>query len=170
MPTLRAPTFGFSSPTQCKGNNRVPYEIREVPPRPCVFIRRRIKQDALGEFFMEAMPKVFGFAFQNGGPAGPPFARYPEWGVDDCVVEAGVTTNAPVAAEGEITSGTFGGCKAIVTVHVGPYDGLKQAFYKLAEYAEQNGHPRRVPFEVYIDDPGSKPEAELRSELYWPID
>ncbi|MGI8924762.1 MAG: GyrI-like domain-containing protein [Fimbriimonadales bacterium] len=146
------------------------YEIVDVPEQPCVFIRRTISQNQLGEFYMELLPKVFQYITEQGQPGAPPFGRYPDWGETDCTVEGGVTTWIPLPGNGEIVSGTLDGCKAVHATHMGSYDGLQDSYQKLFAWFNDQGYKvGGAPFEVYVDDPGSKPEAEVRTEIYTPI-
>jgi len=147
------------------------FEIRDVPEQPCVYMTKRLPQDQLGEFFMDAFPKVFQYVMPNGGPGGPPFGRYPEWGETDCIVEGGVITTSPLPSEGEIISGTIGGGKVVCATHIGPYEGLREAWAGLWKYVEDNGLKSAGPvFEMYMNSPGEVPESELRTDMYWPVE
>ena len=49
-------------------------------------------------------------------------------------------------------------------VHTGPYSGMRPAYDALVAFcAEQGLTPTGVAYEIYIDDPGEKPAAELRT-------
>ena len=146
------------------------YKIIDIPAQPCVFIRRTLASDKLGEFYMEVLPKVFQFAAQHGVARSAPFGRYPEWGQNGGTVEAGIATRSKVDGEGEILSGTLGGSRAVMGTHVGAYEGLPDAFSRLFAWCREHGHePSGACWELYVDDPESKPANEVRTELYIPI-
>jgi AraC family transcriptional regulator len=64
-----------------------------------------------------------------------------------------------------------GGAYAVAT-HIGPYDGLSNAWGELCgKWLPASGHTfgEGSCFEVYLDDCAKTPPAELRTELYVPI-
>lgn len=145
------------------------FEIVEVPERPCVFIRRTVLRSGIGEAFGECLPKVFDFVGKHGKHVYGPFARYTECHPDELTIEIGVMTETPLAGDGEIESGTFGGFRALKGVHVGPYDRLHEASTKMNDYFEEQGLVHGgPPIELYVE-PGHEPGTQPVTELYLPI-
>lgn len=73
-------------------------------------------------------------------------------------------------ADGEVKVGqTYGGL-AIKAVHKGPYAAMEPTYGKLMAYKaamgfEDNGNS----WEHYVTDPGSTPEDDLITNIYWPV-
>jgi effector-binding domain-containing protein/uncharacterized protein YndB with AHSA1/START domain len=65
---------------------------------------------------------------------------------------------------------TYGG-KALRVIHVGPYRGLEAAYEKLIAYMAAHGlDGTGYPWDEYVSDPGTTAEAELITNIYWPVD
>jgi AraC family transcriptional regulator len=85
---------------------------------------------------------------------------------------AGVTIpdDAPVPA-GLVEEKLHGG-EFAVTTHVGPYDGLPAAWRRATETVAAAGRKRRkaASYEIYLNDPTQVPEAELKTEIWIPVE
>ena len=79
--------------------------------------------------------------------------------------------NASVdAAAGAVRTGTSYAGKALMAVHVGPYEMIRQSYLKLAAYAAAHGYQANGPtFSRYVDDPMHTSLDKLRTEIYWPV-
>lgn len=67
---------------------------------------------------------------------------------------------------------TLAGGRYAVATHVGSYDGLAGAWPRfMAAVGESTlvSDWTRPCFEVYLDEPGTVPDTELRTELYAPV-
>ena len=117
---------------------------------------------------------MFGQISQSNPEAemiGPPMIKYYDWTPPTCIVEAA----CPVAEGTLAGSGTelrnYPACTALSTEHVGPYDGLPQAWLELWKFAETNGVLADTPcWDTYVTDPSEEPDSsKWVTELYIPI-
>ena len=148
-------------------------------PQPTVAIRHTIPRDRvdLGEVYGTTFPRVFAALGERGlAPAGPPFGRYLEWGVERVVVEVGVPVAEPPAdlpteaPDGEPRASELPGGTVATLTHVGPYDGLPTSNRRLAGWIDEQGLERSgALWESYAGDPGSVPVDELRTEIFQPV-
>jgi AraC family transcriptional regulator len=86
----------------------------------------------------------------------------------DAAIVVGEGTRLP---EG-LTEQMLSGGRYARGTHVGSYEGLRTAWPQFMESLGAGGHrPRTGPaFEVYRNDMRTTPEAELRTDLYMPIE
>lgn len=144
----------------------VPAEIavQEMPTVHALVMRRRTSRDEIAAALGSTLPAVFAHAQQHGlTMTGPPFARYPEFGMSSVVIEGGVQIAAP--APGDPSAGieplSLPSGKAAVTVHKGPYDTLPDTYQAIETWLEKEGHQRGgPPYEIYLTDPGEHPDPE----------
>jgi effector-binding domain-containing protein len=73
-------------------------------------------------------------------------------------------------ASGEIRAGTTPGGRAARVIHHGPYDGLRNTYAELGSYLASQGlvMPPRS-WEVYLNEPGKVPDADLATEIFVPL-
>lgn len=125
---------------------------------------------SIGEAMASGFGEVFGFVQKQGiKPLSMPMAIYLEMPGDTMRFRAGVFISAEDKdrAEGAIKSGVLPAGDVFTTTHVGPYASLNQSHKALWAHMEQQGVSKAMPvWEVYIDDPGSTPEQQLRTEIY----
>ena len=59
-----------------------------------------------------------------------------------------------------------------MTVHVGPYDGVAEAYERIATWAEEHGTTTSTdPWEFYLTDPTEQPDPSTwRTEVFVPLD
>ncbi|MDP9469013.1 MAG: GyrI-like domain-containing protein [Chloroflexota bacterium] len=162
-------------------NNRSDPRMVDLAPQPTVAARVQESFDELdiGALFELHLANVADRIADLGGtPAGPPYARYHEFGPERVDVEFGIPVASPVAnlrplAEcepGEVGSGELPGGPAAVTLHMGSYPGLGAAYERLREWIPAQGHaPGGAPWESYINDPTEVGDADLRTEVIWPV-
>ncbi|MGZ6255808.1 MAG: GyrI-like domain-containing protein [Candidatus Limnocylindria bacterium] len=155
--------------------------IVDLAPQPTVAARVQHPFDELdiGTLFGLHLGNVADRIADLGGtPAGPPYARYHEFGPERADVEFGIPVAAPVSnlrplAEcepGEVGSGELPGGPAAITLHRGPYPGLGAAYDRLRDWIPAQGQaPGIGPWESYINTPAEVAEDKLRTELIWPL-
>lgn len=143
-------------------------QIREVPSKPCLYIAAKKTMAEMPAFLQESYPKIYGHAKGQGEQC---FSRYPSWNENEFEVEAGITTKESLLPEGDILAGKFGGHRALYTLHKGPYSGVTAAYDAIQGHLkEKEMKTAGAPYEVYLNDPSLVPEAELLTEVYWPIE
>jgi effector-binding domain-containing protein len=141
-------------------------------PRPLLGIRRTVPLAELGAFFAEALPAVAKHLAERGlAPASPPMAVW--WSMDmaaqvaDC--QAGFQLPEPTDGAGDITADHTAGGDVLVAVHRGPYDTVGTTWQALHAHAAGLGRTPGAGWELYVDDPGDTPAAELRTALHLPL-
>ena len=152
----------------------VAIEIKKVEPRLYVGIRRTVKRDGLGPACAEILSRVAGWlASQGKQPAGGPIMVYHSinQATGDFDVQPAYFVGPPITGEGEIAIGETAGGDALFAVHAGPYASLGETWAQLFTYAATiRRRVTRSSWEVYLNTPGDAAEADLRTEIYVPID
>jgi effector-binding domain-containing protein len=88
-----------------------------------------------------------------------------EFDVVICMPVAPGATAGPGVDIEEVPGGTVA-----CTMHKGPYSGVGEAYGALQAWMAANGkRPGGPPREVYLNEPGAVPDAELLTEVDWPI-
>jgi effector-binding domain-containing protein len=96
----------------------------------------------------------------------PPFVAYYNEDADNLDVQIGWITTERLAGKGEIVSGTIGGGKAVSVMYTGEYRNLWEAHDSAHKFiaAKSYGHAQQA-YEIYIDDPASVPESQLKTQV-----
>lgn len=149
-------------------------EITEVPSRTLAVTTFHVDRSELG-----AMGDLMGAAFgtvaahlgaAGPGPAGPAVACYrPD--ASGFEVSAGFETAGSVDCDAHVQILVLPACIVAHTTHLGGYDTLPDAYADLRSAAEARGTHLLddVPmWEEYWSGPDT-PEAETRTEVYWPV-
>jgi effector-binding domain-containing protein len=156
-------------------------EIRDLTPQPTAAVRvtQPMAELDLPALFDEHLPNVaHRLADMGVQPAGPPYARYHAFGPEHVDVEIGIPVASPVpnvpaladARPGELGSSDLPGGLAAIAVHRGSYDGLSGVYDQLHDWIHGQGREEGpAPWESYVDDPGEVAEADLRTEVAWPL-
>lgn len=157
-------------------------EVREDPELPTVAVRVRRPMAGLdiGAIFGEETGRLAAhLAEHDETPAGPPYARYHEFGPERADIEIGFPVEQPprldaveaVAGEQVGRSALPGGRRAVY-LHAGPYPELGHAYAALERFlAEEGESSAGAPWESYLvmpDDVDGDP-MRLRTEVCWPL-
>jgi AraC family transcriptional regulator len=90
----------------------------------------------------------------------------------DVAITIDESSGESVQPEGDVQFRTMAPGKFAVYSHVGPYSGLRDAWQVAHAQVQQAGLTFREQgecFELYVNDPSSTPEAELRTDIYLPV-
>jgi AraC family transcriptional regulator len=144
---------------------------KELQPAAALVIRKKCGHTEVAQTLGEILPKVFAWCTQHGVPfAGPPFTRYLASGPGLLSIEAGLTIAAPSAGEGDIVAIELPGGPAAVAMHEGGYETLGATHAAVERWIDSNKLEAGSPWEVYITDPGEKPNpADWRTEVIYPL-
>jgi effector-binding domain-containing protein len=148
------------------------FEIKDFPIQPAATIRTTTTADGLREFFDDALPAVASHLAGAGiEPAGPPFALFHEYDPEKVDLETGFPVAEPIEDGDRVRASDLPGGRAVVTWHVGPYEGLGDAHNEVNAYIEEQGlEPAGPAWEVYWTDPSAEPDpSKWRTEVIWPI-
>lgn len=154
-------------------------EIRKLTPQPAAAVRLQAPTSELAGLFDEHLPNIAHRLGDMGvQPAGPPYARYHEYGPERVDVEIGIPVASPVpnvpaladAVPGEMGAAELPGGDVAITVHRGSYDGLSATYDGLHDWIHGQGRDEGpAPWESYVDDPSEVDTADLRTEVCWPL-
>ncbi|MEM1180207.1 MAG: GyrI-like domain-containing protein, partial [Acidobacteriota bacterium] len=129
----------------------------------------------------EAMAGAYGeisaFIEERGlTPAGPPRAINHVWADGRYVFDAAIPVaesaeaEAPDAGDGEVQiTASFTG-EVLKITHTGSYEAMPVTYDKAQAFLTAHGHtPSGPPWDVWVSDPTEVPEAELITEIYFPL-
>jgi len=148
-------------------------ERKTLPEQHYLYVDREASFE--GNEIAEAMGSGFGEVFglvteKEIKPLSMPMSVYlemPEGGRMRFRTGVMVSADDAELAEGKVKAGVMPAGDAVTTTHIGPYASLNQSHKKLWDYMESEGLSKAMPvWEIYVDDPGSTPEADLRTEIF----
>lgn len=147
-------------------------EIRTVDERPTVAIRTTTTGEMLPRILGEGYGEIMQYLERTPGieTAGPPFSLYHNMDMDHLDVELGFPVSGTPRAEGRIGPSRLPGGRAVVAIHVGPYETLEKTYTKAMAYMEREGlKPAELMYEMYLNDPDEVPPEQLQTEVYFPL-
>ena len=148
------------------------FEIVDLVEQPALAVRGEVPVEGLGEFFGRAFGEVMAVVEAAGVEiVDAPFGYYPAMPTEVVTVEAGLPVSAPVEASGDVHPLVLPGGRAVVGVHVGPYDSLEATYTELTSWMAARGlTPAGTMWESYLSDPEAEPDpATWRTRITWPI-
>jgi effector-binding domain-containing protein len=155
----------------------MPYEVtvRELPAQPVAATRTTTDLRGIASAISAGVHLVLDELGRRGmEPAGPLQVVYHADQVLDEDTVAPIEICFPVAApfqgSGEVYGTELPGGPAAVTVHRGPYAEIGPAYHTVSGWIADHGHELAGgPREVYLNVPGEVAEADLLTEVQWPI-
>lgn len=147
--------------------------VKDVSEQTVGSIRGRVPVTGLDPWIAEAIRELFArFAQHRIQPAGSPFAMLPAPnGSEEVEVEVALPANRNVRESGRMVGRTIPACRALATMHLGPYEELTETYRMLALAMKAHGiEPSGKPREIYLANPLLTPPEELVTEVLWPID
>lgn len=147
---------------------------KSLPEQHYLYVDREAsfsEPNAIAGAMQSGFGEVFGFT-QGAGvqPLTMPSSIYVEMPDGDKMrfrAAVFVKPEDAAKAEGNVLAGVIPACDVLTATHVGPYANLNQSHKALWDYAEKEGLSKVMPvWEIYVDDPTTKPEAEVRTEIF----
>lgn len=150
--------------------NEVILKSVELVPQPMIYVTATVPMAEIPAFMGTAFAALGQFLGTSGvAPLGPPMAVYHDWHDGSSAVDVGfpVSSSDAQKATGDVLAGMTPGGHAVKVVHVGPYDDFPATYAKLEAAMKQAGIAggSRM-WEVYVNEPGATPAAELITEIY----
>lgn len=152
--------------------------VVETPPITVAYVEATSSKDTkeIAGAIAAAYGKIGAFMKANGlQQAGAPMTINTRWddtgyGFDAAIpVDRAPTGEVPANSPVKVKS-TYTG-KAVKVVVTGPYSGLAPAYQKLAAFVAARGYKvAGPPWDEYVSDPGTTPEAKLITNVLQPID
>jgi effector-binding domain-containing protein len=155
----------------------MPYEVtvKELPAQPVAATRTTTDLRRISAAISTGVHTLLDELGRRGiEPAGPLQVVYHATEVLDSETAAPVEICLPLAApfegSGEVYGTELAGGPAAVTVHRGPYAEIGPAYHTVSGWVQDHGHELAGgPREVYLNDPREVAEADLLTEVQWPI-
>ncbi len=156
-------------------------EIVHAQQKQTVAIRSAVPMGDLdiGALFDEYATRLVTYVESHDiEPAGPPYARYREFGPERADIEVGFPVDADLGdvatleADGVIGSSELPAGKVARLLHSGSYDGLVSAYQRIEGYLAETGKsPSGPPWETYLVMPDAVggDHGMLQTEVCWPV-
>ena len=144
----------------------------ERAPQPVIGVHRDVAMASLTEFFGRAFAEVTAALDQKGvPPAGPPVAFYAGVTEQAADVTAGFPVVGSVTPARGLVALTLPGGPTVEATHVGPYDGLADAYADLTRWFEEQGlTPSAVMWEEYLVGPESVADpSRWQTRIVYPM-
>ena len=146
-------------------------EIKDVVEQKTAAVRLTTSiadlPNTIGKVYHEIMAHLHR---QGGQVTGPPFVLYHNMDMQALDVELDFPVDRVIDAEGRIRAGTLPGGKILSEVHTGPYSTLEKTYTAVMSHIEEQGlHVTDWMYESYLNSPENTPEAQLKTEVCFPL-
>jgi effector-binding domain-containing protein len=148
-----------------------PCSIKDQEAQPFLAIRVRTPVQELPAMLRQSYGAIMTYLGQLGKhPAGMPFTAYYNQDMEDLDVEIGIPTADILNGQGDIYGAEIPAGSVAECVYTGSYNQMQPAYDQLIEFvAEQGVEPTGIAYEIYIDDPATTPQSELRTLILFPL-
>lgn len=146
-------------------------EIIQIKEEPVLSIRESASLSSIPEKMGLIFSEICSFMNEEKmTPAGPPFARWHSMKGEIFDMECGFPVSEPAWGKGRIEIRKLPGGKAVVTLHIGPYDMLADTYKALELWMNEHGyHAAGDPWESYLTGPSIEP-SKIRTMVFWPVE
>ena len=137
-----------------------------------LYVERETSLDPadIGQAMGSAFEAVYEFMMRNSiAPLGPAVAVYDKISPEGMTFRAGFVVAKPelAKANGDVKADVTPAGPAVHFTHKGSYDRLRDSYDAVMKAVVAQGISLKSPkWEVYMNDPGTTPEAELVTECY----
>lgn len=140
--------------------------LKHVESQTTAVVRRRAKLSELAQVVPEACGEVWEFVRSaHLSQPGRNLALYLLCVDDEVDLECGVEVSQPFAGDGRVFCSSTPAGMAATAVHMGPYEGLPEAYAAISKWCSENGYAITGPnWELYghwEEDP-----AKLRADVF----
>ncbi|MFI6295995.1 MerR family transcriptional regulator [Nonomuraea sp. NPDC050790] len=147
--------------------------LETLPAQIVAVVRRHTDHAGIGAAVAESFGTLVGFLTQAGRhPAGAPFLMFPDVIDADNAghIEVCIPIESPVAATSPVQVNRLAAVTAATTTHQGRHDEIAPAYHALTAWIAEHGHEiAGPPRETYLNDPAVTAEADLLTQVAWPI-
>ena len=148
------------------------YVVEEIGETPYLYVtgESAMAPEAIRAEMARCFDKVTAFMRTHGiEPAGPPLAVYHDYDPDRLAFRAGVVASSE--AMQDLPPGVdfdfLPAGRVLTFVHVGPYATLREHYTDMMDHVVREGLELSAPtWEVYVDDPDTVPEHQLRTKVH----
>jgi len=169
---ISAPTVADCQQSEQEGLIMAEFEIQQIEAVPAAVIHAEVPMGEITGFYDRAFPRLMAaIAAQGATPAGAPFGLYPRMPGDTIEIVAGIPIDRPIVADGEVEPYELPGGRAIVAMHIGPYDTLADTYHRIWQWASGEGLTMgELMWESYLTDPGDGSDpATWATQIVWPV-
>ncbi len=152
--------------------------IVTVESQPILYVHRSssTEPESIGACMTEAFGTLVGFVEAQGiQMTGPPMSIYHGFDETEATFDVAIAVSAAdterAAGHADIRGGATHAGRSLKAVHVGAYNKLVDTYGQVMAHMEaEKMKPIGPSWERYMNDPSSTPEAELVTEIYFPVD
>ena len=148
------------------------YQVEQIerPKTHTLSIRTRTAVQDLPRVLGESYGAIGQYMGEAGvPPAGPPFAAYFNEDMQNLDIEIGFPVASQIDGKGEIRAGEIPAGTFAACLHIGPYKDVEPAYTALMDWIEAEGAEATGVYELYLNDPGEVSEAELQTQVLFPL-
>ena len=146
-------------------------ELLDREAQPVLAVRTRARVEDLQQAIGSAYGAIMQHAGQLGAwPCGAPYVAYFNRDMQDLDLEIGFPFARRLEGRGAVIAGEIPGGRAATCLHVGPFQGLTEAYAALAAWMTEKGYEAAGPaYEFYLNDPQSTAPEALQTQIVFPL-